>query len=182
MHQLNEDVYMDENAKIIIEFTSQFPKLFESYNKYIPFINHNLSIETNNKFYIEPIQNGIIYFYEDFNTFLLMNQPYEPDFIKKFERERKLDIDPILFTENVITSINFPKEGVFFRYRIFSSRKDEIGQIIKDHFKSFLYDNLSILELKGYDLVLVMKNIEAISLYTELVSSMYSGILRYKPS
>ncbi|WP_371805076.1 hypothetical protein [Candidatus Lokiarchaeum ossiferum] len=163
--------------QIIINFTSNFPHLFGNMQKYLPLINHLLSEETQNKFYIETTLDGLVYIYQDFNTFFLMNKPYPPEKIIKFTENHELELDPKVLPSNIINRDNFPPNGVHFQYKIFGENKEKISDMIFAHFKSFLYDDVSIVNNPNYDLTLKLHKFENIALYNQMVSSMYSGIL-----
>lgn len=166
-----------QTNQIIINFTANFPHLFGNMQKYLPLINHQLSQETQNKFYIEITLNGLVYIYEDFNTFILMNKPYPPDKIHKFTQNHELELDPTVLRSNIINQDNFPQDGIHFQYKIYGENKEKISDMIYIHFKSFLFEDVSIVDNPDFDLTLKLHKFENIALYNQMVSSMYSGIL-----
>ena len=170
---------MGSSSQIIIQFTTDFPDLFGNMEKYIPFINHQLTTETKNKFYMESITNGLVYVYADFETFQLMNQPYDLDIIEHFKATHELKLNPMLLTENIINDQNFPAGGLHFQYKIVAPQREKIKSIILQHFQSFLGCAVIETDHQEYDLRLNLQSFECIVLYTNLVSSMYSGILTH---
>lgn len=169
----------ETSSEIVVQFTADYPRLFANMEKYIPFINHQLSAETKNRFFMESINNGLIYVYSDLETFKLMNQPYGKDEIEEFKRSHDLTLNPILLTENIINSSTFPENGINFQYKIVSSQKERIIEMLIAHFQSFLGSQVSVSPSPSpkFDLVLNLHTFDCIVLYTNLVSSMYSGIL-----
>lgn len=163
--------------QILINFTSNFPHLFGNMQKHLPLINHLLSKETQNKFYVETTLDGLVYIFEDFATFFIMNKPYSPKRIRDFLIDHQLEVDPRVLSEDIINNKNFPVDGVKFQYQIFATNKDEIAEFIFTHFKSFLFDDVSLVKDPDFDLVLKLHRFENIVLYNQLVSTMYSGIL-----
>ena len=168
---------MDPANQIIVKFTSNFPHLFDNVQKYLPLINNLLQSETENKFYMETIHEGLIFIYEDFMTFFLMNKPYSPEKIAGFLRSTPTVLDPLLFSENILDESNFPPNGVHFQYDIICSEKEEIADLLFLHFQSFLLNDVERVEQEKFDLVLMLKTFDNIISYLNLVVSMYSGIL-----
>jgi hypothetical protein len=148
--------------------------------KYLPLINNLLQDETQNKFYMETIHEGLLFIYEDFQTFFLMNKPYPVEKFMNFLIVNKSLLNPFLLFENILSPSNFPEKGVQFRYNIYSSKKEENAHLLFLHFESFLHDDVKRLRDPEFDLILLLKSFESIVKYNSLVVSMYSGILTQK--
>lgn len=168
---------MDSANQIIVKFTSDFPHLFDNMQKYLPLINNLLQDETQNKFYMETIHEGLLFIYEDFQTYFLMNKPYSLDRIKGFFQSTSPKLNPLLLSENILTESNFPKNGIQFKYNIYCSKKEEIANLLYLHFKSFLFEDVERLEHYDFDLILLLKKYGNVLTYMDLGVSMYSGIL-----
>ena len=170
---------MDSAKQIIIKFTSDFPHLFNNMQKYLPLINNLLQDETQNKFYMETIHEGLLFIYKDFQTFFLMNKPYPVEKFTKFMEMNKtqIQINPFSLFENIIDESTFPKSGVQFRYKIYCAKKEEIADLLFLHFQSFLHEDVERLEHPEFDLILLLNSFASIVVYNNLVVSMYSGIL-----
>ena len=166
-----------QTNQILINFTSNFPNLFDNMQKFLPLINHKLREETQNNFYIETTLNGLVYIYEDFQTFFLMNKPYSPEKINRFAKLHKLELDPGVLFNGILTTENFPENGIQFQYEIFAKTKLKIVEMLHSHFKSFLFNDVSIIDDPKFDLVLKIAKFENIVLYNQMVSTMSSGIL-----
>ena len=168
---------MDSANQIMIKFTANFPHLFDNMQKYLPLINNLLQDETQSKFFMETIHEGLLFIYKDFQTFFLMNKPYSPKKIADFLQSTHPKLDPLLLSENIISRSNFPKKGLRFQYKIYGAKRKEVADTLFNHFKSFLHEDVERLEHAEYDLVLLLKNYENVIAYNNLVVSMYSGLL-----
>ncbi|MHA1585665.1 MAG: hypothetical protein ACTSVU_08890 [Promethearchaeota archaeon] len=172
--------------QILIEFTANFPGLFTNMQKYLRFINFHLGSSTQNKFYMETIENGLLYIYNDLDTFHSMNLSYTREEIYQFKSKNKLKFNPRLLTEGILDENNFPTEGINFKFKIFVDSpniKKSIANDIYTHFSSFLGKLVIKRDRKQpeFDLVMNMKTFEAISIYNLLVAEMYSGLLKDTP-
>jgi len=172
---------MHPSKQIIIKFTSNYPSLFNNGHKFLKFINFHMGEETDNGFYMETMENGLLYIYDDLDAFKLLNSPYTIEELYSFKENHKLVINPELLWDGIVMDNTFPPEGITLQFQIICEDKNQV-EIVKDilwkHFSSYMGKFIEKKENPEFDLVLNMKEMEAINRYALLVTEIYSGLLR----
>ncbi len=168
-----------EEKRIILEVKSQnFPNLFGNVNKYSSFINHLINEQTKNGFVLEPINNGLLYIYKNFNIFKLLNPIYSKNLVEKYKHLYKEKVSPNLLTKNVINKPNYPEEGIKLHFKIITDEKEELCfEVLKEHFESFRDDDIVFDGKSNSTFVVSINNYPAFLFYTSFLSSLIDGMI-----
>ena len=170
-----------KSNQIFIKLTSDHPKIFQNIQKHESYINHMIEKQTNSQFFIEVIQNGLIYIYDNMDIFKLLNQPISAlqilRYIKKSDSISELEhIFPHYLTED-----SFPTSGLTIFFHTESSCQETILEMSKIQFRSLLKDQARITTTNNGDLSLHFLNFDGFSLYLTLLASILSGIFQKIP-
>jgi len=170
---------MDRKNQILLRITSNWPSLFSNIPKYVSFINNLLTSESRSKFFLEVVENGVIYVYSDFATFKHMNQRYSLKMINKYEESIGTAMDPIELLDDNLSPSSFPEGGFDYQFKFYldPELRDEAIQIKKDHYYSYLQPNIEFKESKEFDLVIHYKNYEAVLVHHKVICMMLKGLL-----
>jgi len=169
---------LDYSEQIYIKISSDHPEIFQKIQKNAPYINHLLNQQTNNKFFLEVIENGLLYIYHDFSVFYLLNQPFTArqvsTFIKKSKKVHEFrDIFPFYLDEST-----FPSDGIKIYFQTTSEPKNKIIQVGKAHFYSLFKNNVRISQNIEGDLYIHFLDVQQFSLYLALMASLLAGIFK----
>jgi hypothetical protein len=164
--------------QILVIVTSDHPEIFQNIQKNAAYINHLMTKQTNAKFFMEVIDQGLLYIYDDWETFELLNQPFNSRDVARFTKraaamEDFRHIFPLYLTEDT-----FPPEGIEVFFHTESPRKAEIVEIGKRQFASLLGEFCEISIRKSGDLALHFTTFMGFSLYLALMASLMQGIFR----
>ncbi len=147
-------------------------------------MNVLLSKESEFGFYLEAIDHGLLYIYDNMEIFHLMNMKYTPEQILEFEKIKGLSIEPKQFLNGILSPDSYPTEGVEFRFNFYLKPEnfEEAKQAVRDQYTSMLQDKIEIIETAEsdeaeYDLVIRFKDYEGITMYLKMVSLMMNGLL-----
>lgn len=178
MNFSNKNGDLDYSEQIYIKITSDHPEIFQNIQKNAPLINHYISQNTNDKFYLEVIENGLLYIYHDFSVFSLLNQPFTErqvrNFISKSEKFHEFrNIFPFYADGS-----SFPSEGIRIFFHTTSEPKEKIIQTGKSHFYSLFKDRVRISQELDGDLVLHITKVDDFTLYLSLIMSLLAGIFK----
>lgn len=170
---------MKKNEQIITKFTSNFETLFQNVPKYSVFLNALLSKESDSEFYLELINDGILYIYNNFATFRLMNVQYTLQQLLDFEEIHGLSFEPKQFLEDILTPSTYPKDGIEFRFNFYVAPEnlEEAKSTVLGQYKSVLQEKVEVIKKPDFDLVLLIKKYEGIILYLKMISLMLNGLL-----
>ena len=172
---------MDE-AQIILKLTSDFPGLFENIHKYIDLINHLMSKETDNGFYLEIVAEGLIYIYDNLSIFKLTNPEFSSQQINNFLNSHEAVLPPKKLLGGNITPDNFPKAGVSLNFIVQTDPKDTILVIKEAHLRSFLAKGVSTHAKASNDLIITFHTYESLLMYSKFLVAFFSGLSQYPPS
>lgn len=170
------------SKQIYITLTSDHPEIFQTIQKNAPYINHLMESQTESQFYLEVIEKGLLYIYNDFAIFKLLNQPFTPRQVLHYIKRSKLieELDHIF--PYYLRKEKFPKEGIRIFFHTDSDPKDEIIRLGHKHFTSLLGDKAVIITISSGDLEIRFKTFDQFSLYLTLMASMLTGIFRKIPT
>ncbi|MCF2139170.1 MAG: hypothetical protein K9W44_03870 [Candidatus Lokiarchaeota archaeon] len=171
----------DHSNQIYISITSDHPEIFQKIQKNAAYINHLLEKQIGSQFYLEIIENGLLYIYNDLTIFEMLNQPFSSRQVIRFSKQsKKFDeiksIFPFYLNEK-----SFPKAGIKIFFHTISKPKEKIISIGQNHFKSLFGDRVSIDRNKKGDLILHFHNFYDYSLYLALLASLLAGIFKKIP-
>ena len=165
--------------QILLKFTSSWPTLFSNLPKYIAFINNLLTNESRSQFFVEVLENGVLYIYNNFLTYKRMNQLYTPKSIEKYLQTLGTAIEPKVLRDDNLTPSSFPKTGIDYQFNFYleSHLREEALKIKKAHYKSYLGANIEYRESQEFDMVVHFKNFEAVLLHHKFICLMLMGLL-----
>jgi len=171
---------MREPAAIIVEVSSNYPKLFQGIQKYADYINYLMDEQTFSQFYLEIVSDGLLYIYKDWATFQMINRPYRDFQLRQFQKRFKETIEPDLLLGQSLTADTFPTNGITLFFKTSCTNKDQVLQTGELHFRSFFEEGVEIGHDAEGDISVRFKEFEALSKYTFLISSMLSGLIQVK--
>jgi hypothetical protein len=167
---------MDSKDPIIIKLATSFPPLFHNIEKFCDHINNALAHQTGNGLYIEPVVNGLIYFYKDLPTLRLLNRPYHPYIDAMTSSETPLS-RPIygvsFFLAGVIDQISFPIEGISLSFENLSNNSDDVVQVFEDFFTPLQDQEICIRQFGATKLEVFFKTFAALKAYADAVESLF---------
>ena len=167
--------------QIYVKLTSDHPEIFQNIQKNAFFINHLMEKHTQSQFYLEVIQNGMIYIYNNMEIFKLLNQPFTPRQVLRFIKRS----DSITELERIfpyyLTADSFPTSGITIFFHTESSPRETIVEMGRAQFQSLLKDHARITTTNTGDLSIPYADFDGFSLYLTLMSSLLTGIFRKIP-
>ena len=138
-------------AQVITELISDQKYIFESVHKYTSFINNLFKTQIGEKFYIESIPNGLVYFYADCRIYKAMIKDYNEERVSKYLKMANKKFSPELLSIEGISEEDFPTEGVTISYKFIKGPLDEIYTQTIDHFESFATGDSNSVEVHEID-------------------------------
>lgn len=171
---------MATKDQIILKFTSNYPKIFQNIPKFTPYINSNLSRESQSGFYLETFSKGLLYIYDSFEIFNLMHSHFSPKELREFEQSAGIILDPNKILDGILSSQTFPPSGIDFQFDfIFDEKRfSEVKKYIHRFYSKNLESQVEFIENTEHDLVIRFLTYEGIYEYLKLVSLMMNGLLR----
>jgi hypothetical protein len=175
---------MEENdikASIIIEFKTDRDNIFDNVHKYSSFLNHLLSKHLKSAFFIENIENGVIYFFKNIDNFYATNLPYDESIVEEYERKKikkheKFEIMGENLYPNELKE-NFPKEGVNFYVNLIKGDSKKIIPTSTKHFKSFDKENIEIEKISDISIKIIFKTEKALGTYLRERALLTTGLI-----
>ena len=169
---------MENSEQIIVKFTSSFPGIFRNVQKFILYLNTLFAQESQGDFFIETVEDGILFIYKNTATFDLLNPQYSKveitRLIKKTEEELHLSADMLL--EGIINKDTFPKQGIEFQYNFYTNQKDYAYNKLLGFHEGLYGESITLSFSEEFDLILSIKNYEDFYLYVQLITLMANGI------
>ncbi len=165
--------------QILLEFTSNWPSLFSNIPKYISFISNLLTNESRSQFFLEVVENGVIYIYNDLTTFKRMNRLYSSDLINKYEKTIGTALDPYELIDDKLTLSSFPEKGLDYQFKFYLNPDllDEVVRIKKSHYKSYLGSEIEFKESEEFDMVVHFKTFNAVLMHHKVICLILKGLL-----
>ncbi|WP_457558722.1 hypothetical protein [Candidatus Harpocratesius sp.] len=177
--QYKEEI--DHSNQIYVSITSDHPEIFQKIQKNADYINHLLEKQIGSQFYLEIVEKGLLYIYNDFSVFKMLNQPFSSRQVLRFSKQSKKFDDIKSIFPFYLSEKSFPKAGIKIFFHTISEPKEKIISIGKNHFKSLFGDRVSINSNKPGDLILHFHNFYDFSLYLVLLASFLAGIFKKIP-
>ena len=170
-----------KSNQIYVRLTSDHPEIFKNIQKHAPYIHHLMEGGTRAQCYLEVIQNGLLYIYNDMEIFKLLNQPFTPRQVLRFIRKS----DSITGLERIfpyyLTRESYPTSGLTIFFHTDSSPRETIVEMGRAQFQSLLKGHALITTTNKGDLSIHFSNFDGFSLYLTLMASMLSGIFQKIP-
>ncbi|MHA1519928.1 MAG: hypothetical protein ACTSRK_07065 [Promethearchaeota archaeon] len=167
-----------KNFQIYVTISSDHPEIFANIQKHATYINHLIEEQANSQFFVEVIQNGLLYIYNDMEIFKLLNQPFTPRQVLRFIKKS----DSITGLERIfpyyLTRESYPASGLTIFFRTESSPREEITKMGEKHFRSLLKDHARIYVTNTGDLSIYFPTFDGFSLYLTLMASLLTGIFQ----
>lgn len=124
------------DSNVIIKVTTSFYPIFINVNKFIGHLNHLIS----EYMYVENIDNGLLYFFKNMNSFLRVVSP-----LKKSRKEIAKSIPSYKNIKNInshsliigaLSGIKFPSSGITITYEFITQTTSEMIKPIEKYFES----------------------------------------------
>jgi len=158
-----------DKAQIIIKFTTNRKGIFDNVHKYSSFLNHLLSKYMSSAFFIENIDNGVIFFFKSIVNYHAVNIPYDKSVIEDFTKNKEEYLEKMdIMTEDLLPqdlSNNFPKEGINFYYSLVKGDPEKILPNSIRHFKSYDENNIEIEKQSRDTLKIKMNSLNSLETY-----------------
>ena len=171
---------MENSERIIVKFSSNFPGLFRNVQKFLLYLNNLFSQETKGDFFIELVEDGILYIYKNQATFDLLNPQYSHVEISQMikEKETELPLSPEMLLDGVIDHETFPEEGIELQYNFYSTKQKEYAYNKLLSFHQELYgESITLSFSEKFDLILGIKKFDDFYIYVQLIALMANGIV-----
>ncbi len=163
---------------IYLKVTSDYPEIFKMIEKFIDFINHSMEIQTQNKFYLEVVEDGLVYIYADLQTFKIIHQQFSKQQVLTFLENQEPVLPPEKIISN-ITSESFPKDGVTLNFIAQTEPKDQYILIKEAHLRSLLTEDVEV-QINGSDnLSITFLTYDAILLYCKFLVAFFGGLSKF---
>ena len=169
-------------GQIYINVSSNFPEIFGKIKKYIDLFNHQLSAQTNGGFFVESIETGLIYIYNDFTVFMTLNQQFSPQKIEEFLNTHEPILPPESLLSGIFSPENFPKAGIVVNFVAQTEPKNKLLFIKEAHFRSYLTKGVSIATKASDDLILTFHTYDSLLFYGKFLVALMSGLSQHLPS
>ena len=166
---------MDKFDQIIVKFSSNYPNLFRNVSKSILYLNTLFSQETDEKFFIETIENGILYIYQNEQTFDILNPQTSPAEIMRLIKDNELQFNPEMLIDGIIDKQTFPETGLNFQYNIYCTNKQQVYNKLLEFHQSFFGENIKIGASAKYDLILTITDFDILYLFVQVIALMANG-------
>jgi len=120
------------DSNVIIKVTTSFYPIFINVNKFIVHLNHLIS----EYMYVENIDNGLLYFFKNMNSFLRVVTP-----LKKSRKEiaksipyKNINSHSLIL--GALSGIKFPSSGISITYEFITQTTSEMIKPIEKYFES----------------------------------------------
>ncbi|MHA1675090.1 MAG: hypothetical protein ACTSYI_15845 [Promethearchaeota archaeon] len=170
-----------KSNQIYVRLTSDHPEIFQNIQKNAFFINHLMEKHTQSQFYLEVIQNGLLYIYNDMEIFKLLNQPFTPRQVLRFIRKSVSITGLERIFPYYLTKESYPSSGLTIFFHTDSSPRETIVEMGRSQFQSLLKEHALITTTNSGDLSIHFSKFDGFSLYLTLMASMLSGIFQKIP-
>lgn len=134
--------------KVIIELTTDYHPLFLRMARFYDAINAALSESQVQDFYLEPIYNGVLYIFQNFDTFKRIHRPmrFFPEFLKKrvfkiSDQDKREILGDTLKNES-----NFPQNGINYFIHSQTLNKNSLFLVLEGFYRSLHPDIETIQE------------------------------------
>ncbi|MHA1744743.1 MAG: hypothetical protein ACTSWW_02020 [Promethearchaeota archaeon] len=170
---------MENSERIIVKFTSNFPRVFQNVQKFILFLNNLFAQESKGDFFIETVEDGILFIYKNIATFDLLNPQLTEAEINKLikEKEAELQLSPEMLLEGVVSEDTFPDQGIDFQYNFYTKQKEYAYNKLLGFHQGLYGDRITLSFSEKYDLILSINNFKDFYLYVQLIALMANGIV-----
>ena len=168
---------MENSDQIIVKFSTNFPGLFRNVSKYILYLNTLFAKESKGSFYIEIVEDGILYIYQNMTTFDLLNPQTSRAEISSLINSKELQLNPDMLIEGIIDKQTFPEHGIDFQYNFYSSHNQHAYNKLLSFHQSIYRENVKISTSRKYDLILSIKDFDDFYLFVQVIALMANGIV-----
>jgi len=131
--------------RILLEISSDDPRVFKKLKNYASYINEVLSAQTESGLYIEDMASGFLFIYKNAEILRKMNDPRHPyvqngDELESFntspqsidETENNKKAPSSFFLDNDIYEENFPEDGINMYYSLKTTEDEKILKVFED--------------------------------------------------
>lgn len=169
---------MKEGNQIFIKVTSDYMGFWNNIKKYSEYINHMMANETKNQFYLEILEDGLMYIYNNLSIYKKINYQFSSRqmTILKIKRKESAEYKYIIPPE--INSRSFPEDGINICFNFLTEPKDELLFIKELHLRSLFTDDVKFRTNGNHDLILTFLTFDAVLQYTYFLSAMFTGLLK----
>lgn len=170
---------MENSERIIVKFSSNFPKVFQNVQKFILFLNNLFAQESKGDFFIETVEDGILFIYKNIAIFDLLNPQLTEADINKLIKEKgaELQLSPEMLLEGVMSKDTFPDQGIDFQYNFYTKQKEYAYNKLLGFHQGLYGDRITLSFSEKYDLILSINNFEDFYLYVQLIALMANGVV-----
>lgn len=168
---------MESQNQIIVKFSSNYPGLFRNVSKYILYFKHTISQESKGSFYIEIVEDGILYIYQNITTFDLLNPRTSRAEISKLINGNELQLNPDMLIDGIVDKQTFPEHGIDFQYNFYTKQKQQVSDTLLSFHQSLYGDNIKISSSTDYDLILSIMDFDDFYQYVQVIALMANGIV-----
>ena len=156
----------DQNSdQIIIKFSSNYPGLFRNASKYILYLNTLFAKESKGSFFIETVDDGLLYIYDNEKTFDLLNVKTSPAEMSSLIKNSELKLRPEMLIDGIIDKSTFPEMGIDFQYNLYTKQKQHVYNELLNFHQCLYEKGITIKPSEEYDLVLTINNFDDFFLY-----------------
>jgi len=159
-----------QDKRILVEITSDYPHIFKNVQKFAGYINHLMGVQTQSLFFVEIIQNGVIYIYHDFEIFSVLNPVIRKKEIQKMVQENFTNAE--FFLQNVLDSSTFPLMGVQFKYKVFAIDVEPPLQILINFFHSFQNPEIAVKRVDNSTVTAMFATYRGLQMYANHLGTM----------
>jgi len=168
---------MENSDQIIIKFSSNFPGLFRNASKFILYLNTLFAKESKGSFFIETLGDGLLYIYNNKETFDLLNTKTSPSKMVDLIKNTELKLNPEMLIDGIIDKSTFPESGVDFQYNFYTNQKQHFYRELLSFHQSLYKEGIKIITSEKYDLVFTIKNFDDFFLYIQNIALLANGII-----
>ena len=176
---------MENSARFLIKFSSNFPGLFRNVQKFILYLNTLFSQEVQESkgdFYIETVDDGILLIYKNKTTFDLLNPQYSKTEIISMLKNKDLPLSPEMLLDGIIDKQTFPDQGINFQYNFYTKEKEYAYNKLLNFHQGLYGNRITLSFSEKYDLILSINNFEDFYLYVQLIALMANGMTQQSPA
>jgi hypothetical protein len=161
--------------RILVELTSDFPNMFQNVQKFAGYINHLMSIQTHSLFFVEIIQNGFIYIYNDFELFSLLNPIMRKAELEKIIAENFPNAG--FFLGGVFTNQSYPIGGLTIKYKVYAADPGPALEILFRFFASFHCSSIVSSKVDGSTLIVNFTSFRSLQMYADHLGALLHQML-----
>jgi len=167
---------MKNSDQIFVVFTSNFPGLFRNVSKFILYLNTLFTQESDGGLYLEMVDEGILYIYQNKTIFDSFNPHTSKAEISKLISDNDLQLKPGMLIEGIIDKHTFPEGGIEFRYNFHGSHNQHAYNKLLSFHQSLYGENIRISNSSEHDLILSIRKFDDFYLFVKQMALLANGI------